>query len=122
MELYSTKSKASQTIIAMITEDKITELFCIANDFCKFFEAMMEKYTIKEAKKRNYHRNPTLSKAEVMLRKRAVIETVNDELKNIAQVEHFRHRYFDNFVVNILGALATYCCFPKKRVSMFKEH
>ena len=29
----------------MITEDKVTELFCIADVFCKFFDAMMEKYT-----------------------------------------------------------------------------
>jgi len=42
------------------------------------------------------------------------IETVNDELKNIAQVEHSRHRSFDNFMVNLLGALAAYCFFPKK--------
>jgi len=35
-------------------------------------------------------------------RKRAIIETVNDELKNIAQVEHSRHRCFDNFIVNLL--------------------
>ena len=45
------KYKVLQTIIAMITEDKVTELFCIADDFCKFFDAMMSKYTIKEAKK-----------------------------------------------------------------------
>ena len=51
---------------------------------------------------------------KLLIRKRAIIETVNDELKNIAQVEHSRHRYFDNFIVNILGALAAYCCFPKK--------
>ena len=37
------KYKELQTIIAMITEDKVTELFCIADDFCKFFDAMMEK-------------------------------------------------------------------------------
>ena len=49
-----------------------------------------------------------------MLRKRSVIETINDELKNIAQVEHSRHRSFDNFMVNMLGALAAYCFFPKK--------
>ena len=42
------------------------------------------------------------------------LKTVNDELKNIAQVEHSRHRSFDNFIVNILGALAAYCFFPKK--------
>ena len=46
--------------------------------------------------------------------KRAIIEMVNDELKNIAQVEHSRHRCFDNFIVNLLGAIAAYCLFPKK--------
>ena len=51
---------------------------------------------------------------KLLLRKRAIIETVNDELKNIAQVEHSRHRSFDNFIVNILGAIAAYCMFPKK--------
>ena len=285
----------------MFTEDKVTEIFCMADDFCKFYDAMMAKYTIKEAKKRVYHRDGTLSKAEVMVimilfhgsgyrclkhfylehvanhlrhlfpelvsynrfvelekdvaiplalfikkvllgkctgisfvdstplrvcknqrihihrtfkgiaqrgkcsmgwffgfklhlicnekgevlnfmitpgdvddrkpleykafveflygklvgdkgyigkelfqrlfvdgiqlitklksnmkgalmsmsdrlltRKRAIIETVNDELKNIAQIEHSRHRSFDNFMVNLLGALAAYCFFPKK--------
>ena len=46
---------------------------------------------------------------------KAIIETINDELKNIAQVEHSRHRCFENFVVNMLGALAAYC-FPPKAV------
>ena len=50
----------------------------------------------------------------LLLRKRAIIETINDELKNIAQVEHSRHKSFDNFIVNTLGALAAYCLFPKK--------
>ena len=50
----------------------------------------------------------------LLLRKRAIIETVNDELKNIAQVEHSRHRCFDNFIVNLLGAIAAYCLFPQK--------
>ncbi len=50
----------------------------------------------------------------LLLRKRAIIETVKGELKSIAQVEHSRHRSFDNFIVNILGAIAAYCMFPKK--------
>ena len=50
----------------------------------------------------------------LLIRKRAIIETVNDELKNIAQVEHSRHRSFNNFMVNTLGAIAAYCLFPKK--------
>ena len=54
----------------------------------------------------------------LLLRKRAIIEAVNDELKNIAQVEHSRHRCFDNFIVSMLGAIAAYCNFPKSRVSI----
>ena len=295
------KYKDLQTIIAMITEDKVTGLFCMADDFCKFFDAMMKKYTLKSDNKRAYHRDSTMSKSEIMLimilfhdsgyrclkhfyvekvckhlrhlfpkvvsynrfvelekqvavplalfikkvllgkctgisfvdstplrvcrnqrihihkvfkgiaqrgkcsmgwffgfklhlicnekgevlnfiitpgdvddrkpleykafvefiygklvgdkgyigknlfqrlfvdgiqlitklksnmkgalmsvsdklllRKRAIIETVNDELKNIAQVEHSRHRSFENFIVNMLGAIAAYCVFPKK--------
>ena len=51
---------------------------------------------------------------KLLLRRRAVIETVNDKLKNIAQVEHSKHRSFGNFVVNLLGGIAAYCYFPKK--------
>lgn len=50
----------------------------------------------------------------LLLRKRAIIKTVNDELKDIAEVEHSRHRSFDNFIVNTLGAIAAYCMSPKK--------
>ena len=51
----------------MLTEDKVTELFCMADDFCKFFDAMMEKYTQKPDNKRRYHRDSTMSKTEIML-------------------------------------------------------
>ena len=99
-----------QTKIAMITEDKVTEIFCMADDFCKFFDAMTLKHTLKPTGKRKYHQNSTMSKAEVMLVMipfhgsgyRCFIETVNDELKNIAQVEHSRHRCFDRFIINLL--------------------
>ena len=39
---------------------------------------------------------------------------VNDELKNIAQIEHSRHRSFSNFIANSLSAIAAYCFFEKK--------
>lgn len=51
----------------MITESKVIELFCMADDSCKFFDAVMTKYTFKAALKRTYHRASTLSKAEIML-------------------------------------------------------
>ena len=56
-----------QTKIAMLTEDKVTEIFCMADDFCKFFDAMAAKYALKLTGKRKYHRSSTMSKAEVML-------------------------------------------------------
>ena len=59
--------KELQTIIAIITEGKVIEFFCIAEDFCKFFDAMTAKYTLKSTTKRQYHRASTMSKAEIML-------------------------------------------------------
>ena len=50
----------------MITEDKITEIFCMADEFCKFFDTMTAKYTLKPTGKRKYHRSSTMSKAEVI--------------------------------------------------------
>lgn len=51
---------------------------------------------------------------KIMLRKRSVIETVNDELKNICQVEHSRHRSFVNFITNLVAGLIAYAFLPKK--------
>lgn len=51
---------------------------------------------------------------KILLQKRSVIETVNDELKNICQVEHTRHRSISGFLLNIMGAIAAYSFFPKK--------
>lgn len=60
-------------------------------------------------------RNSLMSMAaKILIRKRVLIETVNDELKNIAQLEHSRHRSFNNFVANALSAIAAYCFFEKK--------
>lgn len=53
-------------------------------------------------------------KDKIMLKKRSVIETINDELKNICQVEYSRHRSFGSFITNILSGLITYSFFPKK--------
>ena len=55
---------------------------------------------------------PMLDK--ILLRKRALSETVNDQLKNICQIEHTRHRSVANFVVNLLAALIAYAYQEKK--------
>lgn len=49
-----------------------------------------------------------------LLRKRFIIETINDQLKNISQIEHTRHRSFNNFFVNLLTGLVTYIHQAKK--------
>jgi len=49
---------------------------------------------------------PLLDK--ILLRKRAIIESVNDHLKNIAQIEHSRHRSPLNFMVNLIARLVAY--------------
>ena len=53
-------------------------------------------------------------KDKIMLRKRSAIETVNDELKNMCQVEHSRHRSFGNSIINLISGLIAYTFFPKK--------
>ncbi len=51
---------------------------------------------------------------KLMLRKRALIETITDQLKNISQVAHTRHRSVDNFLVNLVAGLIAYTHQPKK--------
>ena len=51
---------------------------------------------------------------KILLRKRAIIESVVDQLKNISQIEHTRHRSPLNCFVNIIAGLIAYCHRPKK--------
>ena len=51
---------------------------------------------------------------KILLRKRALIESVCDELKNICQIEHTRHRSQEGFIINLLSGLIAYSYLPKK--------
>jgi hypothetical protein len=51
---------------------------------------------------------------KIILRKRALVETVCDELKNICQIEHTRHRSPEGFIVNVISGLIAYSYLPKK--------
>jgi hypothetical protein len=51
---------------------------------------------------------------KLLLRKRAISETIIDQLKNISQIEHSRHRSPINFLVNLICGLIAYCHQPKK--------
>ena len=55
-------------------------------------------------------KNSLMSIADkILLRKRALIETVNDKLKKIAQIEHSKHRSFTHFMTYSLSTIAAYC-------------
>ena len=51
---------------------------------------------------------------QLWLRQRSIIETINDQLKNISQIEPTRHRSVSNFLVNLLCGLIAYCHQRKK--------
>ena len=51
---------------------------------------------------------------KIMLRKRFIIECINDMLKNTAKLVHSRHRSINNFLMNLVAALAAYCFYDNK--------
>ena len=51
---------------------------------------------------------------KLMLKRRSIIKTINDQSKNISQIEHSRHRSVNNFFVNLVAGLIAYCCRPYK--------
>ena len=57
-----------------------------------------------------------------LLRKRALIETINDQLKNISQIEHTRHRRVTGFMVNLVAGLVAYSQRPKKPSLGLRQH
>ena len=51
---------------------------------------------------------------KLLLGKRFIIETINDQLKNICDIEHSRHRSPVNFMVNLIAGLISYTWKEKK--------
>jgi hypothetical protein len=58
----------------------------------------------------------------VLLRRRAILESIYDQLKNISQIEHTRHRSLANFMVNLVAGLIAYCHQPKKPSLHLADH
>lgn len=98
-KLYGDKGYVSQQISQILFADGIQLITGIRN---KMKNCLMEL------------------KDKILLRKRSVIETVNDELKNMCQVEHSRHRSFGNFITNLISGLIAYSFFPKKPAIKFE--
>lgn len=79
-------------------------------------EKLRETYGIEFfAKPKRNMKNGLMRLTDKLLsRKRFIIETVIDQLKNISQIEHSRHRSPVNYFVNVLCGLIAYCHQPKK--------
>ena len=164
----------------MTTDYKVTELFCIIDEFCKHFDAENAGNLLEDnSGTKRRRRQASLSDSEIMtillyfhfgtfrnfkhyylffikgtmksyfpkavsyirfedgiqlvtglrvnmknklmpfydrmmLRKRYIIETINDMLKNTAQIVHSRHRSVSNFIMSLISALGAYCFFDNK--------
>lgn len=77
---------------------------------------LMEDYAVKLITKvRSNMKKQVIDEGEkFFLRKRAIVETIYDQLKNISQIEHSRHRSLVGFMINVVGGLIAYCHQPKK--------
>jgi len=92
-KLFGDKGYLSQKLFEMLFVDGIQLITGLRNNMKNQLMTMFDKIT---------------------LRKRSVIETINDQLKNVCQVEHSRHRSFANFLGNLISGILAYSFFPKK--------
>ena len=103
-------------VISRLTKEIYGKLFADRGYISQsLFEKLFERNIRLITRLKNNMKNKLINFSEkLLLRKRAVIESVNDFLKNICQIEHSRHRSVDNFFVNLLAALVAYSFIPKK--------
>lgn len=79
------------------------------------FEQLMEQGIQLITKLKSNMKNKLMAMSDkLLLRKRSIIETINDQLKNISQIEHSRHRSPVNFLVNLVSGLIAYSHQSKK--------
>jgi len=98
--LYADKGYISKEITEMLFDDGLHLVTGIKNNMKNVLMTMRDK---------------------ILLRKRSVIETINDQLKNIAQAEHSRHRSFGNFITNFVASLIAYSFQEKKPAIKFEK-
>lgn len=97
-KLFGDKGYISQQLVEMLLQKSIHLITGIRNNMKNKLMPLIDK---------------------ILLRKRAIIECVNDELKNNCQIEHTRHRSVTNFLVHVFSALTAYTFLPKKPTLKF---
>lgn len=106
----------NRDLMDKLTKGLFGKLFGDKGYICQdLFEILLQRGVELITKvKKNMKNKLILLMDKILLRKRALIETVNDELKNICQIEHTRHRSSANFLVNLISGLIAYTYLPKK--------
>lgn len=106
----------NETVMDSLTKEIFGKLFADRGYISqKLFEKLLERdITLVTRAKKNMKNKLMNLYDRLMLRKRTVIESVNDFLKNICNIEHSRHRSVINFLLNLVSALAAYSLLPKK--------
>ncbi len=88
----------------------LADIGCISQNL---FEKLLKRdITLVTRAKKNMKNKFMNLHDRLMFRKCAVIESVNDFMKNICDIEHSRHRSISNFLVNLVSALAAYSFLP----------
>ena len=107
----------NEKVINQLTKNLYGKLFAdkgyISQDL---MEHLLNKniHLITKQRKNSKHDKMMPISDKILLKKRAVIESVNDFLKNICYIEHSRHRSISNFVTNVVSGLVAYSFLPKK--------
>ena len=86
----------------------------ISQPLQEFLRQTVGVFFITKLKSNSKNRLPMTWVDRILLRRRAIVETVIDQLKNISQIEHSRHRSVSNFMVNLVCGLIAYAHQPKK--------
>lgn len=119
LSFYLTKGNVDDRdidVMAAMTKEVFGKLFGDKGYISKALAELLFQDGIQLiAKVRKNMKKQNLSDVDAIpLRKRALVESVNDEPKNICKVEHTRHRSVKGFLVNLISGLTAYCFFPKK--------
>ena len=92
-KLYGDKGYISQALTGELLEKGVELITTVRKNMKKKFISLWDR---------------------AILKKRFIIETVNDQLKNISYIEHSRHRSEHGFMLNLLGGLIAYCLKEEK--------
>lgn len=112
----------NQDVLNVLTKDLFGKLFADKGYISqKLFETLFNDGVHLVTGIKSNMKNSLMSvRDKILLRKRSIIETINDELKNICHVEHSRHRSTHNFIMNIV-MLVAYCFFQRNLLLILNE-